>query len=208
MKNNDKKTTEEMLKGIKEGTIFLNSSDVNASYILGSEKDTLLHMASRNLDAELIKLLVKMNAKLDLENDSKFTPLFSALNAVKPEKGPEQNKIQYAKQEEAVRTLLDLNANPNALDKNEENTLWPAVDSGNQKVVELLVEAKADLSHKDDPAEGDTIVSFVQKFKKYNAPQYEEVMTYLGQFAAPEPNNSSESHVTGEVEVITNIDHN
>ena len=183
-------TIQETLTLIKGGKYPCDSSNVND---IDHNRNTALHVASKYWHSEIVESLVEMKGNVNAENDSKFTPLFCALNT----KASENN----TKQEEVIRTLLGLKANPNATNKVGETPLWPAVNIGNLTIVQNLINSKSDISHKDDPEEGDTILSFVKKYEKYRDPQYKEIIIYLQSLASESNNSEPDLTVTGATDI-------
>ncbi|NXP58005.1 ANR26 protein, partial [Chloropsis cyanopogon] len=89
---------------------------------------TLLHLASANGHADVVRHLAGKNCLLNLPDNLKRTPLMKA--------------VQY-QQEECVAILLEHGADPNLADADGNTALHLAVLSGNTTVAGLLLEHNA-----------------------------------------------------------------
>ncbi|NXH39252.1 ANR26 protein, partial [Dicaeum eximium] len=89
---------------------------------------TLLHLASANGHADVIRYLAGKNWQLNLPDDLKRTPLMKAVQC---------------QQEKCVAILLEHGADPNLADADGNTALHLAVLSGNTTVAGLLLEHNA-----------------------------------------------------------------
>ncbi|XP_063968080.1 serine/threonine-protein phosphatase 6 regulatory ankyrin repeat subunit B-like isoform X1 [Lytechinus pictus] len=94
--------------------------------------DTVLHLACRKKDLDIIRLFVDNGSPVDIQNQDGHTPLhISAMSG-------DENALKY---------LYQMKANPNIYDKLDRSPLHIAAESGNTGVVELLVDKfKANVS--------------------------------------------------------------
>jgi len=109
---------------------------------VGSEGATPFLFAADRADVPLMRLLLELGADPMLPNSSNLTPLMAAagLGTTEPleEAGEESEAI------EAVTMLLDLHADPNAVDDNGDTAMHGATYNMYPRVVKLLAERGAD----------------------------------------------------------------
>jgi ankyrin repeat protein len=109
---------------------------------IDAEGATPFLFAADRSDAALMKLLLELGADPMMPNDTKTTPLMAAagLGTTEPleEAGEETEAL------EAVKMLLDLGADINAVDDNGDTAMHGAAYGAYPKVVNLLAERGAD----------------------------------------------------------------
>jgi len=109
---------------------------------VGSEGATPFLFAADRSDVPLMRLLLELGADPLLPNSSHLTPLMAAagLGTTEPleEAGEESEAL------EAVKMLLDLGADPNAVDDNGDTAMHGAAYNMYPRVVKLLAERGAD----------------------------------------------------------------
>jgi ankyrin repeat protein len=102
-------------------------------------------MAARASDIPLMKLLLKLGADSAMANADRCPPLLAAAGVGALGDGDETAGTEDEALE-AVRLLLDLGAEVNAVDDNGETALHGAAYQNRPKVVELLLDRGADIS--------------------------------------------------------------
>lgn len=109
---------------------------------VGSEGATPFLFAADRADVPLMRLLLELGADPLLPNSNNTTPLMAAagLGTTEPleEAGEESEAL------EAVTMLLDLHADPNAVDNNGDTAIHGATYNMYPRVVKLLAERGAD----------------------------------------------------------------
>jgi uncharacterized protein len=109
---------------------------------VGSEGATPILFAADRSDVPLMRLLVELGADPLVPNFNNTTPLMAAagLGTTEPleEAGEESEAV------EAVKMLLDLHADPNAVDNNGDTAMHGAAYNMYPRVVKLLAERGAD----------------------------------------------------------------
>jgi ankyrin repeat protein len=106
------------------------------------EGATAFLFAADRADVALMKLLLELGADPMLTNDLKTTPLMAAAGLGTTE--PLEEAGEEAEALEAVKMLLDLGANINAVDDNGDTAMHGAAYGAYPKVVNLLAERGAD----------------------------------------------------------------
>jgi ankyrin repeat protein len=106
---------------------------------------TPLFLAARASDVPLMRLLLELGADPGVGNTENSTPLLAAAGV-----GPLQDGEEAAGTEdeamEAVRLLLELGADVNAVDENGETAMHGAAYQSRAELVELLVDRGADIN--------------------------------------------------------------
>ncbi|XP_063885899.1 serine/threonine-protein phosphatase 6 regulatory ankyrin repeat subunit C-like isoform X3 [Scylla paramamosain] len=105
-------------------------------------RDTVLHVACRKKDTDMVKILVDAGASTDTQNAAGQTPLHIAA-----EEGDEAT----------VKYFYSVHANPNITDKFDRTPLHVAAENGFTPVVDLLAE-KFKASVMDRTKDGSTLV--------------------------------------------------
>ena len=107
-------------------------SDIKGSSNLNSSgRLTPLHSAANNGNTEIVKLLLKEGAYVDVVDNIGVTPLFWAVN---------NNNI------ETVKLLINEGANVNLVSKYDGTPLYVAVNKRNIKMIELLINEGANVN--------------------------------------------------------------
>jgi ankyrin repeat protein len=101
-------------------------------------------LAARASDVPLMKLLLELGADPTIPNADNCPPLLAATGVGALGDGDEAAGTEE-ESVEAVRLLLDLGANPNAVDDNGETAMHGAAYQSRPKVVHLLAERGADI---------------------------------------------------------------
>jgi ankyrin repeat protein len=109
-------------------------------------------LAARASDVALMKLLLELGANSELPNADHTSPLLAAAGVGALGDGDEAAGTE-AEAVEAVRLLLDLGADVNAVDDHGETAMHGAAYQSRPAVVELLVERGADVSVWNRPNE-------------------------------------------------------
>jgi ankyrin repeat protein len=105
---------------------------------------TPFFLAARTSDIPLMKLLLELGADAGLANVKHCTPLLAASGVGALTDGDEAAGTED-EAVEAVRLLLDLGADVNAVDANGETAMHGAAYQSRAKLVELLAERGADI---------------------------------------------------------------
>ncbi len=118
----------------KDLAIFLINKGVNI-HVQNYSGDTPLHTASATGELDLVKVLLEKGANLNKTNKYGMIPLHSSIN--------------YNSNVVLVKFLLDKGSNVNAKTSYGTTALHIAVYNNQAKVVQLLINAKADLNVSD-----------------------------------------------------------
>ncbi|XP_071964995.1 uncharacterized protein [Antedon mediterranea] len=105
--------------------LLLHVKDEQLKARKGESGDTLLHLACRKKDMDLIKLFIENGSHIDVLNDDGHTPLHLAASF-----GDEQ----------IVKYFYQMKANPNIYDKLDRSPLHIAAELGHTTVVEILID--------------------------------------------------------------------
>ncbi|XP_033121320.1 serine/threonine-protein phosphatase 6 regulatory ankyrin repeat subunit C-like isoform X2 [Anneissia japonica] len=105
--------------------LLLHHKDEQLKARRGESGDTLLHLACRKKDMDLIKLFIENGAHVDTLNEDGHTPLHLAASL-----GDEQ----------IVKYFYQMKANPNIYDKLDRSPLHIAAELGHTAVVEILID--------------------------------------------------------------------
>ena len=150
---------------------------------------TPLIIASRNGDADLVKLLVEAGAKADLAGPDGLTPLMAAASSGSSDvveflinAGADVNRksndrftpLHFASSQindDVVKLLIEAGANPNAENKNGTTPLQAATGRGSRKIVEDLLMAGAEC--RLDTVE--RAMPFMEYAFRYNMPEVVEI---------------------------------
>jgi len=109
--------------------LLTNGSKVNSEVSLPA--NTPLHFAVKNVDIEIVKMLLDRGADVDAINPSSVTPLHIAVGS---------------KKVEIVELLLNHGACVNARDCNSSTPLLLAAKDGSEEIVKLLLKHGADVN--------------------------------------------------------------
>jgi ankyrin repeat protein len=102
-------------------------------------------LAARSSDVPLMKLLIELGADPTLPNDDNCPPLLAAAGVGALDNGHEAAGTEEEALE-AVRILLEHNAEVNAADDNGETAMHGAAYQSRPKLVKLLIEHGADIA--------------------------------------------------------------
>jgi ankyrin repeat protein len=133
--------------------LVVHGADVNARLEKGESErgrftttgSTPFVLAARASDAPLMKLLLELGTDPKLPNADNCPPLLAAAGVGALEDGEEAAGTEDEALE-AVRLLLDLGADPNAVDDNGETAMHGAAYQSRPKVVQLLAEGGANIN--------------------------------------------------------------
>jgi uncharacterized protein len=114
----------------------------NTSSRIDSEGATPFLLAADRSDVPLMRVLIEMGADPKLPNLTNTTPLMAAAGLGTTE--PLEEAGEEAEALEAVKMLLDLGANVNAIDNNGDTAMHGAAYGAYPTVVKLLAERGAD----------------------------------------------------------------
>lgn len=129
-------------------------ADVNAR---NKYDETVLHKACEYEDVELIMYLLGKEADVNVVDDQGKTPLLVALYGYIPD---EEERLDI------VRKFIEKGANVNVKDTIDKNTpLHLACDKGDNEIVKILVENKADIKVKNGNGETPYDVAKIRGYK-------------------------------------------
>jgi hypothetical protein len=129
-------------------------ADVNAR---NKYDETVLHKACEYEDVELIMYLLGKEADVNAVDDQGKTPLLVALYGYIPD---EEERLDI------VRKFIEKGANVNVMDTIDKNTpLHLACDKGDNEIVKMLVENKADMKVKNGNGETPYDVAKIRGYK-------------------------------------------
>jgi ankyrin repeat protein len=141
----------------------------SAATMLGTEGATAFLMAADRADVPLMRELVKLGADPFLPNTDNSTPLMAAagLGTANPleEAGTEAEAL------DAVKVLLDLGADVNAVDNNGDTAMHGAAYGNFPTVVQLLAEHGADINVWKRPDKEQRTPLFIAEGYKAGRPQ-------------------------------------
>jgi len=133
--------------------LVMHGADINARFENGKPGrgqfntmgSTPLLLAARASDVPLMRLLVELRADPQLANTENCTPLLAASGVGALGDGDEAAGTED-EAVEAVRWLLDLGVNINAVDNNGETAMHGAAYQSRSKLVQLLSDRHADIN--------------------------------------------------------------
>lgn len=132
-----------------------------------NNENSPLHIAARNGNLNIVKLLIKKGSKVDVRNRRKQTPLHWAahnghpeivdyliaeganVDAVEDEGGTPLSWVAYVGHLEIVKQLVDYGSNIQSADMHSNTPLHWACYHGRLEVVKFLIEKGADLHKKN-----------------------------------------------------------
>lgn len=98
--------------------------------------NTPLHKACASCNKKIIDFLLKNGAKVNMQNDSGYTPLMEVVKSIYFKDGKEKRKKIF----KIVKELLKRGSDPNVEDSYGEDAFELALESNNYKVALLLLE--------------------------------------------------------------------
>ncbi len=151
----------------KATELFFAGADHNSFYVTNlltiaqQSSNTLLMRLASHGKYQLVKMLVKNGANINLCNDVGYTALVHTI---------------YAKDIKMIKLLIELGANINISDNLNQSPLVHAIRTKNAKIIELLLESKIDLSIRNiitgktalDEAKSLKLQDIVELIKKYS----------------------------------------
>jgi ankyrin repeat protein len=111
---------------------------------------TPMVLAAKYADVEMIRILAAGGSKLETPGRDGASPLIVAVNANRQGQPGDLGAVPEPGALEAVKALLDLGSNVNAVNRTGDTALHVATTKGFNKIVQLLVQRGAKLDTKND----------------------------------------------------------
>ncbi len=110
-----------------------------------------LLIASRHKYTEIVNLLLSKGVNINIVNDSGNTALIESISPISVSDFSDASFIKLAKdnQKKLVELLINLGADVNMSNINDETPVMKASESGNKEIVELLIKSEASLKGSD-----------------------------------------------------------
>lgn len=133
------------------------NDDENVLESIDNYSRTLVHIATINNKIEILELLIKLNAKLNVKDSVGWSPLHYAI----------QNKLI-----QIVNLLIENNADIEIKDDFGNTPLWRATFSsnGNGEVIKLLISKKANVNNENDS--GISPIKLANTISNYDIKQF------------------------------------
>lgn len=137
-------------KNLTEGFRLFVNAGANVNNLINGEDSILMYACSYGVDTEIIKILIRAGASVNIKNTKGETALMWAL----------QRKYVDI---DSIETLLLVNADVNAKDNNGKSVLMYAVDnkSPDLDVIAILLKNGADVRATDN--KGETALSYAKR---------------------------------------------